>query len=52
VFGLFGLGYSLNDKFGFYGEYSAGLSNIAKESSDGDKWRLNAFSFGINLNLK
>jgi hypothetical protein len=52
VFGLFGLGYSLNDKFGFYGEYSAGLSNIAKESTDGDKWRLNAFSFGINLNLK
>jgi len=51
VFGLFGLGYSLNDKFGLYGEYSAGISNIAKESTDGDKWRANAFSFGINLNF-
>ena len=52
VFGLFGLGYSLNDKFGFYGEYSAGLSNISKESSGGEKWRANAFSFGVSLNLK
>ena len=51
VFGLFGLGYSLNDKFGLYGEYSAGISNLAKESTDGDKWRANAFSLGINLNF-
>ncbi|MFM7721005.1 MAG: porin family protein [Sediminibacterium sp.] len=51
VFGLFGLGYSLNDKFGFYGEYNAGLSNLSKESTGGDKWRTNAFSIGINLNF-
>ena len=51
VFGLFGLGYSLNDKFGLYGEYSAGISNLAKESTGDDKWRANAFSFGINLNF-
>jgi len=51
VFGLFGLGYSLNDKFGLYGEYSAGISNLAKESTGDDKWRATAFSFGINLNF-
>ena len=51
VFGLFGLGYSLNDKFGLYGEYIAGISNISREQVDGDKWTANAFSFGINLNF-
>lgn len=51
VFGLFGLGYSLNDKFGLYGEYMAGISNISREQVDGDKWTANAFSLGINLNF-
>lgn len=50
-FGIFGVGYSVSKTFRFYGEYIAGLSNLAKTSTDGDKWNANAFSVGIGLNL-
>lgn len=51
VFGIFGVGYSVSKSFRFYAEYITGLSNLAKKSTNGDKWNANAFSVGIGLNL-
>lgn len=51
LFGLFGLGYNLNDKFYFYADYAAGLTDLAKVSSGGSKTTANAFSIGVGIGL-
>jgi hypothetical protein len=52
VFALFGLGYSLNNKINFFGEYNAGISNLSKITTNGEKTSANAFSFGVGVSLK
>ncbi len=52
VFGVFGLGYEINDKFNLFGEYTAGFSNLAKTTTNGEKWNANAFTIGVGVNLK
>jgi hypothetical protein len=52
LFGVFGLNYEINDKFNLFGEYTAGFSNLAKTTTNGEKWNANAFSIGVGVNFK
>ncbi len=52
IFGIFGLNYSLNDKVSFFGEYNAGISNLSKSTTNGEKTSANAFSIGVAVGLK
>ena len=51
LFGILGLGYNLSEKFNFFGQYSAGFSNLSKSSNSGDKLNANAFTIGFGLSL-
>lgn len=51
LFGLFGLGYSVNDKFSIYADYTAGLTDLSKVSTNGSKYTANAFSIGVGIGL-
>lgn len=51
LFGLFGLGYSVSDKFNLYADYSTGLTDLSKVSTSGSKITANAFSIGVGIGL-
>jgi hypothetical protein len=52
VFGVFGLGYNVSEKVNIFGEYVAGISNLAKVTDNGTKTTADAFSIGLGFNLK
>ena len=49
VFGVFGLGFNVSQKVNIFGEYVAGISNLAKVSENGGKTTTNAFSIGLGF---
>jgi hypothetical protein len=51
LFGIFGLGYSVSEKFSLHADYAAGLTDLSKVSTNGSKWTANAFSIGVGIGL-